>query len=122
VNGEGTVLELKKETATAQKTTVSNGKAVIRKNVITEQVSVPVQTRREEFTVEEIADDAAPTTSWGEAQTVFELPLTRESASIVITPRVYKRVKINKTATVDQGAVTGSVRTENVEVVKQPAP
>jgi len=116
---EGTTLELKKETASSVKQTVSNGQAVIKKTVVAQQVSVPVTTLREEYTVEEQNVDAAPTTPWGEGEKVFSLPLSKEVPNIVITPRVYKVLTIKKTTVTDQGAVTGTVRTENAEVAKQ---
>ena len=116
---DGTEIELKKEDMTVQKNVVSNGQVIIRKTVISEQATIPITTQREEYEVVRVAADGPPTTPWGEAVSVISMPLTRETAIPVITPRVIERIKVRKTTTADAANIVGTVRTEKLDVVKQ---
>lgn len=116
---DGTEIELKKEDLSVQRGVTSNGKVVIRKTVVSETANIPVTLTREEFVVERVAADGQPTTPWGEAVNEISMPLTRETAAPVITPRVIERVRVRKTVSQDPANVTGTVRTEKLDVVKQ---
>jgi len=115
----GETLELKAEDLTVDKKTVSNGSVRIRKYVVSEQKSVPIEVCREDYVVERIPGSGAPTTQWGESDVVIDIPLTRQTATAVITPRVYETLRIRKTLDCVTEQVTGTVRTEKFEVIKQ---
>jgi len=116
--GDGTLLELKTEGLTVERRTVSNGAARIRKYVVTETQTIPVTVRREEILVERVPASGVPTTPFGEAEAVIEVPLTVETVSPVITPRVIERVRIHRKVETDQKDVTATLRTEKLDVIK----
>jgi len=111
-------LELKTEDFSVRKETVSNGAARIRKYVVSEQKSVPVTVCREDFTVERIPGYGTPTTPWGGGELVIDIPLTREVAYPVVTPRVTEVIRVRKTVDCVTNLITGTVRTEKFEVLK----
>lgn len=115
----GETLELKAEDMTVDKRTVSNGSVRVRKYVVSEQKSVPIEVCREDYVVERIPASGQPTTSWGGGDVVIDIPLTRQTATAVITPRVYETLRIRKTVDCVTEQVTGTVRTEKFEVIKQ---
>ena len=112
-------MELKAEDMTVDKRTVSNGAIRIRKYVVSEQKSVPIEVCREDYVVERVPASGQPTTAWGEGETYIELPLTRQVATPVITPRIYETLRIRKVVDCDTEQVTGTVRTERFEVIRQ---
>jgi len=111
-------LELKTEDLTVQRATVSNGSVLIRKVVEAKDISIPVDLAREEYVVERIPAGGPPTTPFGDGQMEINVPLTRQTATPVITPRVIEVIRIKKTLHTDQQNVTGRVRTETVDVTK----
>lgn len=118
VDGE-TRIELKAEDMTVDKKTVSNGAVRIRRYVVSEQKSVPIEVCREDYVIERVPASGQPTTPWGEGEIVIELPMTRQVATPVITPRIYETLRIRKTVDCDTEQVTGTVRTERFEVIRQ---
>ena len=116
----GDTLELKAEDMTVDKRTVSNGSVRVRKYVVSEQKSIPIEVCREDYVVERIPASGAPTTPWGGGEVVIDIPLTRQTATPVITPRVYETLRIRKTLDCVTEQVTGTVRTEKFEVLRNP--
>ena len=111
-------MELKTESLAIDRKTVSNGSARIRKYVVSEPQTVSTTVRREELEIQRIPASGAPTTPFGEAEVVIEVPLTTETVSAVVTPRVIERVRIHKSVSTDQKDVTATIRTEKLEVLK----
>ena len=111
-------LELKTEDLTVDRRTVSNGAARIRKYVVTEERSIPVTLRREEYVVERVPASGAPTTPFGEASATIDLPLTVETAVGVVTPRVTEVIRVRKTVETDTKDIKATLRTEKFEVIK----
>lgn len=118
IPGDGTHLELKTETLSVDRKTVSNGAVRIRKYVVSEPQTVSTTVRREELSIERIPASGVPTTPFGEAEAVIEVPLTTETVSAVVTPRVIERVRIHRVITNDQKDVTATLRTEKLEILK----
>lgn len=116
--GDGVHLELKTEDLSVGRNVVSNGSARIRKYVVTETKSIPVTLKREEFVVERVPASGAPTTVFGEASSTIDLPLTVETATVVITPRVVEVIKVHKVVETEQREISATLRTEKVEVTK----
>ncbi len=114
----GQDLELKREALSVDRATVSNGAAVIRKVVTSESVTIPVTLTTEDFTVERVSDGGPPSTPWGEDEVVISIPLSRETATPRITTTT-ERVIVRKTRVAEQKDVTGTIRRETVDVVKQ---
>lgn len=111
-----TRLELKTEDFAVKKETVSGGAARIRKYVVTETKSVPVVVCHEDFVVERVPAGGAPATPWGPGETVIELPLTREVAVPVITPRVVEVLRVRKTVDCVTNTISATIRTEKADV------
>lgn len=118
IHGDGVHLELKTEDLTVDRRTTSNGAARIRKYVVTEERSIPVTLRREEFTVERVPASGVPTTPFGEASSVIDIPLTVETAVGVVTPRVIEVIRVHKTVETDTKEIKGVLRTEKVDITK----
>lgn len=117
---EGERIELKAEDLTVDKRRVSNGAVRIRKYVVSETKSVPVEVCREDYVIERVPASGAPSTPWGTTETYIDLPVTRDEVKAVITPRVYETLRIRKTVDCVTEQVSGVVRTEKYEVLKGP--
>jgi uncharacterized protein (TIGR02271 family) len=118
-------IPLHKEELVVGKREVGNGSVIVRKIVQTENASVPVELRREEYTIERIpANEAqnltANTRGAGNAFQAQEIliPLRREEAVVGKRALLTEMVRIGKRVETDRQTITQPVRTENVEVVK----
>jgi uncharacterized protein (TIGR02271 family) len=121
-------IELRKEELVVGKREVSNGGVLIRTTVQTENVSQPIELRREEYTIERVAADNgrdSQSSSPAGANTAFQnreiyIPLTREEAVAGKRTLLTEIVKVGKRIETDHETVTKPVRTEDVEIVKNP--
>jgi uncharacterized protein (TIGR02271 family) len=120
-----TEIELRKEELVVGKREVSNGGVLIRKVVQTENVSQPVELRREEYVLERVPASQAGRSADPGILNAFQgreiyLPLTREEA--ISTKRVLlsEGVQYGKRIETDRQIVTAPVRAEDVEIVKNP--
>ena len=99
---------------------VAAGEVHIRKTVHSEQVSVPVELRSEDVTIERVAagDVRDQGTAGAFEEATIDVPLTREEAVVAKESHVTGAVRVNKTATVETQNVSDSVRKEDVEVLR----
>jgi uncharacterized protein (TIGR02271 family) len=116
-------INLHKEELVVGKREVSNGGVLVRTLVQTEPVSQTVNLRREEYVIERIpAGASAGQSAPGIAFTGREvyIPLMREEAisgkRIVLT----EAIKLGKKVETDRQTISAPVRTEDVEIVKNP--
>lgn len=118
-------IELRKEELVVEKRPVSNGSVVIRKVVQTESVSKPIELKREEYVIERVP---ATATSQGigpgivnafQAREIY-LPLMREEAVVGKQAVLTETVTIGKRIETDLQTVSHPVRSEDVEIVKNP--
>ncbi len=114
---------LREEQLRVGKREVETGQVHVRKVVHTEQVSVPVELRREDVVIERLP---ASEVRAGEASGAFEeqtieVPLHAEEAVVEKTSQITGAVRVAKTAQVENQVVSDSVSKEDVEVVRDQA-
>ena len=108
-------VELKTEAMSVSKETVSNGEAVIAKVVTSQNVTQETPLNVEDVVIEHVQPgNALPATPFGEV--VATVPLNREQAAGVVTPRVKEIVRIRKTTNVINTNVVGVVRDETATI------
>jgi uncharacterized protein (TIGR02271 family) len=117
-------IALRKEELVVGKRTVSNGGVLVRTVVETEQVSQPVELKREEYVIERIPagserDQQARVENAFKGREVY-IPLTREEPVTQKRVLLTEAVKLGKKTETDQQTVTAPVRTEDLEIVKNP--
>jgi len=96
------------------------GEVQIHKTVTQEQVSVPVELRREEVNVQQVDVNNRPLAA-GEYDTAFQegtirVPVRGEEAVVNKQAVVTGEVAINKTVTAEQQTIADTVRREHVQV------
>lgn len=99
---------------------VQQGEVQIHKTVTQEQVSVPVELRREEVHVQQVDVSNRPLQP-GELETAFQegtirVPVRGEEAVVAKQAVVTGEVDINKTVTAEQQTISDTVRREEVHV------
>ncbi len=96
------------------------GRVHLHKDVVEEQVSIPVTLRHEEVTVERVATTGQQMSEADLANAfqdqVIEIPVMGEEAIVGKQAHVVEEVRLHKDATQEQQQVTGTVRKERVVV------
>lgn len=118
-------IELRKEELVVGKREVSNGGLLVRTVVQTEEVSKPVELRREEYVIERIPAGSQVDKQY-RAENAFQgreiyIPLMKEEALSGKRTLLTEAVKIGKRIETDQQTVSMPVRTEDVQIVKDPS-
>jgi len=120
-------IELRKEELVVGKREVSNGGVLIRTVVQTENVSQPIDLRREEYVIERVPANDARNRSDADAgaNSAFQgreiyIPLMREEPVTSKRTLLTESVKVGKRIETDHQTITKPVRTEDVEIVKNP--
>lgn len=112
-----TEVPLSKEEVKIGKREVSAGDIKVRKKVETEQVSVPVELKREEAVVERVSpSETRPPGKEPFQEERIEVPLRREEPVVEKETRVTGGVRIRKTEGVEQQTVQENVRREDVDI------
>ena len=118
-------IDLYKEELVVGKREISNGGVLIRRVVQTENVSQPVELRREEYVIERIpasntASASAETQTAGGAfqEKAVYISLTREEAVAGKRVLLTENIRVGKRVDTDHVTVTRPVRSEDVAVVK----
>jgi uncharacterized protein (TIGR02271 family) len=99
---------------------------MIRTIVQTENVSQPIDLRREEYVIERVpANDARNRSDEGAGNNAFQgreiyIPLMREEPVTSKRTVLTESVKVGKRTETDRQIITRPVRTEDVEIVKNP--
>ena len=120
-SGEAIEVALTEERLVVSKRSVEAGAVRLRKIVRTEQVSVPVELRREDVVVERIPATevkAGDATGAFEEQTI-DVPLHREEAAVSRETHLTGAVRARKTEEVEHQAVSDLVRKEDVEIIRE---
>jgi uncharacterized protein (TIGR02271 family) len=118
-------IELRKEELVVGKKEVSNGGVLIRTVVQTETVSQPIDLRREEYVIERIPSNQAQQASGSGVANAFQgreiyIPLMREEPVTSKRTLLTENVTVGKRIETDRETVTRPVRTEEVQIVKNP--
>jgi uncharacterized protein (TIGR02271 family) len=117
-------IPLHKEQMVVGKRDVSNGGVLIRTVVHTENVSQPVDLRREEYVIERVpASEAPERDETANGAIVFHgqeiyIPLTREEPVASKRAVLVERVQLGKRIETDHQTVSSPVRSEDVEITK----
>jgi len=117
-------IELRKEELVVGKKEVSNGGVLVRTVVQSDKVCQPIDLRREEYVIERIpAGDARLSGSSGiaafQGREIY-IPLLREEPVVGKRVLLTEIVRIGKRIETDHEVVTQPVRSEDVQVVKNP--
>lgn len=114
-------LNLTREEMVVGKTFVDNGGVKLQKIVHTEQASQPVDLRREEYTIDRSPVSNSQVVDADFSQKEIRLGLLREEPVIGTRIQPTDFIRVRKQMHVDTQTVTGTVRSENIEIVKVPA-
>jgi uncharacterized protein (TIGR02271 family) len=116
-------IDLRKEELVVGKREVSNGGVLVRTVVQTEPVSETVELRREEFVIERIpagsTDQQARSGSAFLGREIY-IPLMREEAISGKRTVLTEVVRLGKKIETDRQTISAPVRSEDVEIVKNP--
>lgn len=118
-------IELRKEELVVGKREVSNGSVIVRKIVQTEDVSQPIELMREEYVIERIPASQAQQAAGPGIQSAFQmreiyLPLMREEPVASKRTLLTETVSFGKQIETDHQTITAPVRSESLEIVKNP--
>ncbi len=94
------------------------GEVQVHKEVVTEQVNIPVEVSREEVVVTRHAvdRDLAPGETTLGGDEVLRVPVMEETVTVTKTPHVVEEIEIGKTRTTEQQTVSDTVRKERVDI------
>ena len=110
-------VELAAEELHVDKTRQQAGEVEIHKEVIEEQVEVPVTLQHEEVVVTRRAVDRdAMPGELGADEEVVRIPVSEEVANVTKTARVVEEVEVGKRIVTEDQTVTGTVRHEEVDI------
>ena len=106
---------------TVGKREVDAGQVNVRKVVHTEQVSVPVELRREDVTIERVpaSEVRGGPASDAFAEKTVDVVLHADEAVVSKEAHVTGAVRVSKTAQVETHVVADSVQKEDVEVTRE---
>jgi uncharacterized protein (TIGR02271 family) len=118
-------IELRKEELVVGKREISNGGVLVRTVVRTENVSQPIDLRREEYVIERIAANQAQPGGGPGVDNAFQgrevyIPLMREEPVTSKRTLLTENVTVGKQIETDRETITRPVRTEDVQIVKNP--
>lgn len=114
-------VNLMKEQLVVGKAVVENGGVKLQKVVRTEVASQPVELRREEYTIDRSPATNPQIVDADFSQKEIRLNLSREEPVVGTQIKPTEYVRVHKQIHTDTQTVTGTVRTENIEIVKLPA-
>lgn len=115
-------IQLHKEELVVGKREVSNGGVLIKTVVQTRDVSQPIELRREEYVIERIpagATEVARSDAAFHPKEIY-IALTREEPVAGIRTLVTEQVQLGKRSETDHQVITRPVRSEDIEIVKNP--
>jgi uncharacterized protein (TIGR02271 family) len=115
---EPSSLNLLREEILFGKATVDNGGVKLQKVVRTQTASQPVELKREEFTIDRTPVSDATVASADFAPKEIQLALSREEAVVGTRIQSTEMVRVRKQVHTDTQTVSGTIRKENIEIVK----
>lgn len=116
--GDADSLKLFREEMMVGKTVVDNGGVKLQKIVRTQTASQPIELQREEFTVQRTPITDSQVASADFAQREIRLNLSREEPVVGTRIQPTEWVRVRKQVHTDTQTITGTVRKENIEIVK----
>jgi len=120
-NRDAGSVNLMREEMVVGKTVVDNGGVKLQKVVHTEVVSQPVELKREEYTVNRTPAISPQIVDADFSQKEIQMNLSREEPVVGTQIKPTEYVRVRKQIHTDMQTVTGTVRLQNIEVVKLPA-
>ena len=114
---DGTVVELAAEELHVDKVRQQAGEVEIHKEVVQEQVEVPVTLEHEEIVITRHAVDGATNSgAIGDDEEVIRIPVSEEVANVTKTAHVVEEVEVEKRVVTENQTVTGTVRHEELDM------
>ena len=114
---DGTVVQLAAEELHVDKTRQQAGEVEIHKEVVQEQVEIPVTLEHEEVVITRRAvDGGAYAGDLGADEEVVRIPVSEEVANVTKTAHVVEEVEVEKRIVTENQTVTGTVRHEELDV------
>ena len=114
---DGTVVQLAAEELHVDKTRQQAGEVEIHKEVVQEQVQIPVTLEHEEVVITRRAvDGGAYAGDIGADEEVVRIPVSEEVANVTKTARVVEEVEVEKRVVTENQTVTGTVRHEELDM------
>ena len=114
---DDTVVQLAAEELHVDKTRQQAGEVEIRKEVVQEQVEIPVTLEHEEVVITRRAvDGAANSGDIGADEEVVRIPVSEEVANVTKSARVVEEVEVEKRIVTENQTVSGTVRHEELDV------
>ena len=114
---DGTVVELAAEELHVEKMRQQAGEVEIHKEVVQEQVEIPVTLEHEEIVVTRRAvDGGAYAGEIGADEEVVRIPVSEEVANVTKTAHVVEEVEVEKRVVTENQTVTGTVRHEELDM------
>jgi uncharacterized protein (TIGR02271 family) len=116
--GEANSLNLLREEMVVGKTVVDNGGVKLEKVVHTQVASQPIELKREEFSIDRSPVSDPQVASADFSQKEIRLNLSREEPVVGTRIEPTEWVRVRKQINTDTKTVSGTVRKENIEIVK----
>jgi len=116
--GEANSLNLLREEMVVGKTVVDNGGVKLEKVVHTQVASQPIELKREEFSIDRSPVSDPQVASADFSQKEIRLSLSREEPVVGTRIETTEWVRVRKQINTDTKTVSGTVRKENIEIVK----
>lgn len=113
--GDGTVVQLAAEELHVDKTRQQAGEVEIHKEVVQEQVEIPVTLEHEEVVITRRAVDGVAG-HIGDAEEVVRIPVTEEVANVTKTAHLVEEVEVGKRIVTENQTVSGTVRHEELDM------
>ena len=114
---DGTVVQLAAEELHVDKTRQQAGEVEIHKEVVQEQVEIPVTLEHEEVVITRRAvDGGAYAGEIGADEEVVRIPVSEEVANVTKTAHVVEEVEVEKRIVTENQTVTGTVRHEELDM------
>jgi uncharacterized protein (TIGR02271 family) len=114
-----TEIPLRKEELNVEKKEVSNGRVIVRTVVRTEEVSKPIDLRREDYVIERVPASGEVQAGAFQPREVF-IPLLREEVISGKRTVLTDTIRVGKKTETDHQTFTQNLRSEDVEVVTNP--
>jgi uncharacterized protein (TIGR02271 family) len=111
-------LQLRREELVVGTRQVEGGGALLRKTVRTQEVSRPVELRREEISIQRNAADSQPGASADFQPREIRIDLMREEPVVSTRSYIAEIVRVRKQTQTDTENVAGKVRREELEIVE----
>jgi uncharacterized protein (TIGR02271 family) len=118
----GTRMTRSEEELQVQKRQVSAGEVAVKKDVVTENVAIPVTKRREEVDIERRPVTGVSPGTIGSSKDEIRVPITEERIEVTKRPVVKEEIVVKKRPVEEQTEVRGEIRKEKIDIDRRERP